>query len=186
MPKNATKRIDNENNATEVLDYSFFDMPQLQPPPDNSIQIPSSRAVGWLLNNNLFEELDSETLRSEASAAFTEGPEQVKFIDLSFNKLEALPDFSVFPNLISLALQGNQIKSVGVLINAVKNCTKLKRLSVAYNPVEEHRNYKVGCLAYVPSLNHFDGSPVFANDHHAAKDWLRRRQNIKAQREDVQ
>mmetsp|Transcript_10160 Transcript_10160/g.31081 ORF Transcript_10160/g.31081 Transcript_10160/m.31081 type:complete len:242 (-) Transcript_10160:103-828(-) len=72
------------------------------------------------------------------------------------------------PNLQSLILVGNQIRSLGD-IEELSKCKKLERLSLVDNPVAKENHYRLYLVHKVPSLRALDYAKVKESEREEAK-----------------
>ncbi|XP_025749885.1 leucine-rich repeat-containing protein 51 isoform X2 [Callorhinus ursinus] len=111
----------------------------------------------WL-NNNVLNDLRDF---SHVVSLLLEHPENLAWIDLSFNDLTSIdPVLTTFFNLSVLYLHGNSIQRLGE-VNKLAVLPRLRSLTLHGNPIEEEKGY----------------SGVTKADHASAEVW--KRMNIK-------
>ncbi|XP_023235896.1 leucine-rich repeat-containing protein 51-like [Centruroides sculpturatus] len=112
---------------------------------------------GIQLNNNLLTSLEGFTEVAEKFLAF---PEDISWIDISFNHLTSIESILLnFPNLRILYLHGNNINRLSQL-SLLTELTHLKKLTLFNNPVETLPFYRMKVLGYLPNLKSLDFSGV--------------------------
>lgn len=113
------------------------------------------------LSNNSLSKLDGLV---ETCKKFMETPENIRWIDLSFNNfttLESIENLNL--DLDVLYLHGNVIED----IKEVKRLSKFKNLrslTLHGNPVDEIKNYRYHIIALIPSLKSLDFAAVTKKD----------------------
>ncbi|XP_047371939.1 leucine-rich repeat-containing protein 51 isoform X2 [Sciurus carolinensis] len=91
----------------------------------------------WLNNNVLNDLKDFNQVVSQ----LLEHPENLAWIDLSFNDLTSIdPILTTFFNLSVLYLHGNSIQSLGE-VNKLAVLPRLRSLTLHGNPIEEEKGY---------------------------------------------
>uniref|UniRef100_A0A287D2K6 Leucine-rich repeat-containing protein 51 n=1 Tax=Ictidomys tridecemlineatus TaxID=43179 RepID=A0A287D2K6_ICTTR len=106
-----------------------------------------------------------------------EHPENLAWIDLSFNDLTSIdPILTTFFNLSVLYLHGNSIQSLGE-VNKLAVLPRLRSLTLHGNPIEEEKGYRQYVLCTLPRITTFDFSGVTKADRTTAEVW--KRMNIK-------
>ncbi|KAM5186820.1 leucine-rich repeat-containing protein 51 isoform 2-T8 [Callospermophilus lateralis] len=91
----------------------------------------------WL-NNNVLNDLKDFT---QVASQILEHPENLAWIDLSFNDLTSIdPILTTFFNLSVLYLHGNSIQSLGE-VNKLAVLPRLRSLTLHGNPIEEEKGY---------------------------------------------
>ncbi|CAI5773650.1 leucine-rich repeat-containing protein 51 isoform X3 [Podarcis lilfordi] len=127
----------------------------------------------WL-NNNTLGELTQFT---ETMGKLLEYPEDIYWIDLSFNDLPIIdPVLTSFYNLRHLNLHGNAIQQLSE-VDKLAVLPHLRNLTLHGNPVEEEKGYRSYVLSTLPHLKSFDFSGVTKLDRTTAAVW--RRMNIR-------
>uniref|UniRef100_A0A286XT85 Leucine-rich repeat-containing protein 51 n=2 Tax=Cavia porcellus TaxID=10141 RepID=A0A286XT85_CAVPO len=92
----------------------------------------------WLNNNVLSDLRDFNPVVSQ----LLEHPENLAWIDLSFNDLTSIdPVLTTFFNLSVLYLHGNSIQRLGE-VNKLAVLPRLRSLTLHGNPIEEERGYR--------------------------------------------
>ncbi|XP_020647570.1 leucine-rich repeat-containing protein 51 isoform X2 [Pogona vitticeps] len=126
------------------------------------------------LNNNTLNEL---TDFSDIMAKLLEYPEDIYWVDLSFNDLPIIdPVLTSYYNLHNLNLHGNSIQHLSE-VDKLAVLPNLRSLTLHGNPVEEEKGYRSYVLSTLPQLKTFDFSGVTKLDRSTAAIW--RRMNIK-------
>ncbi|XP_053161336.1 leucine-rich repeat-containing protein 51 isoform X4 [Hemicordylus capensis] len=126
------------------------------------------------LNNNTLSDLTDFT---EILGKLLEYPEEIYWIDLSFNDLPIIdPVLTTFYNLRTLNLHGNSIQHLSE-VDKLAILPNLRSLTLHGNPVEEEKGYRSYVLSTLPQLKSFDFSGVTKLDRSTASVW--RRMNIK-------
>uniref|UniRef100_A0A2I3LEZ8 Leucine-rich repeat-containing protein 51 n=1 Tax=Papio anubis TaxID=9555 RepID=A0A2I3LEZ8_PAPAN len=93
----------------------------------------------WLNNNVLNDLRDFNQVASQ----LLEHPENLAWIDLSFNDLTSIdPVLTTFFNLSVLYLHGNSIQHLGE-VNKLAVLPRLRSLTLHGNPMEEEKGYRV-------------------------------------------
>ncbi|XP_057363233.1 leucine-rich repeat-containing protein 51 isoform X2 [Manis pentadactyla] len=154
----------------------------------------------WLNNNVLNDLRDFNQVVSQ----LLEHPENLAWIDLSFNDLTSIdPVLTTFFNLSVLYLHGNSIQRLGE-VNKLAVLPQLRSLTLHGNPIEEEKGYSQGAeqqlmegegtsgqrlahslslphrqyvLCTLPHITTFDFSGVTKADRITAEVW--KRMNIK-------
>ncbi|XP_076969838.1 leucine-rich repeat-containing protein 51 isoform X1 [Tamandua tetradactyla] len=127
----------------------------------------------WL-NNNVLNDLRDF---SQVVSQLLEYPENLAWIDLSFNDLTSIdPVLTTFFNLSVLYLHGNSIQRLGE-VDKLAILPRLRSLTLHGNPVEEEKGYRQYVLCTLPHITTFDFSGVTKADRTTAEVW--KRMNIK-------
>ncbi|XP_070329425.1 leucine-rich repeat-containing protein 51 isoform X2 [Odocoileus virginianus] len=127
----------------------------------------------WLNNNVLTDLRDF----NHAVSQLLEHPENLAWIDLSFNDLTSIdPVLTTFFNLSVLYLHGNSIQRLGE-VNKLAVLPRLRSLTLHGNPIEEEKGYRQYVLCTLPHITTFDFSGVTKADRTTAEVW--KRMNIK-------
>nr|XP_019599876.1 PREDICTED: leucine-rich repeat-containing protein 51 isoform X3 [Rhinolophus sinicus]XP_019599878.1 PREDICTED: leucine-rich repeat-containing protein 51 isoform X3 [Rhinolophus sinicus]XP_019599879.1 PREDICTED: leucine-rich repeat-containing protein 51 isoform X3 [Rhinolophus sinicus] len=126
------------------------------------------------LNNNVLNELrDFKQVLSQ----LLEHPENLAWIDLSFNDLTSIdPVLTTLFNLSVLYLHGNSIQRLGE-VNKLAILPRLRSLTLHGNPIEEEKGYRQYVLCTLPRITTFDFSGITKADRTTAEVW--KRMNIK-------
>uniref|UniRef100_A0A8D2BU61 Leucine-rich repeat-containing protein 51 n=1 Tax=Sus scrofa TaxID=9823 RepID=A0A8D2BU61_PIG len=123
----------------------------------------------WLNNNVLTDLRDFSHVVSQ----LLEHPENLAWIDLSFNDLTSIdPVLTTFFNLSVLYLHGNSIQRLGE-VNKLAVLPRLRSLTLHGNPIEEEKGYRQYVLCTVPRVTTFDFSGVTKADRATAQVWKR-------------
>ncbi|XP_061003626.1 uncharacterized protein LOC133059899 [Dama dama] len=126
------------------------------------------------LNNNVLTDLRDF---NHAVSQLLEHPENLAWIDLSFNDLTSIdPVLTTFFNLSVLYLHGNSIQRLGE-VNKLAVLPRLRSLTLHGNPIEEEKGYRQYVLCTLPHITTFDFSGVTKADRTTAEVW--KRMNIK-------
>jgi hypothetical protein len=138
------------------------------------------------LNNNLFFNWDGF---NEAIGAVLKDPQEVTWLDLSFNQFETIgEEIASYTKLSSLYLHGNHIEDLKE-IKKLTPLTSLKSLTLHGCPIEEVKNYRSSVIGLLPWLRQLDFSPVTKQEQSIAKQVLataeRRKAAAAARREAV-
>ncbi|XP_057363234.1 leucine-rich repeat-containing protein 51 isoform X3 [Manis pentadactyla] len=128
----------------------------------------------WLNNNVLNDLRDFNQVVSQ----LLEHPENLAWIDLSFNDLTSIDPqvLTTFFNLSVLYLHGNSIQRLGE-VNKLAVLPQLRSLTLHGNPIEEEKGYRQYVLCTLPHITTFDFSGVTKADRITAEVW--KRMNIK-------
>ncbi|NP_001186287.1 leucine-rich repeat-containing protein 51 [Pongo pygmaeus] len=127
----------------------------------------------WLNNNVLNDLRDFNQVASQ----LLEHPENLAWIDLSFNDLTSIdPVLTTFFNLSVLYLHGNSIQHLGE-VNKLAVLPRLRSLTLHGNPIEEEKGYRQYVLCTLSRITTFDFSGVTKADRTTAEVW--KRMNIK-------
>ncbi|KAM6159055.1 leucine-rich repeat-containing protein 51 [Rhynchocyon petersi] len=127
----------------------------------------------WL-NNNILNDLQDFSL---VASQLLEHPENLAWIDLSFNYLASIdPILTTFFNLSVLYLHGNSIHRLGE-VDKLAILPRLRSLTLHGNPIEEEKGYRQYVLCTLPRVTTFDFSGVTKGDRTTAEVW--KRMNIK-------
>ncbi|XP_008852293.1 leucine-rich repeat-containing protein 51 isoform X2 [Nannospalax galili] len=127
----------------------------------------------WL-NNNVLSDLKDF---SQVVSQLLEHPENLAWLDLSFNDLTSIdPVLMTFFNLSVLYLHGNSIHRLGE-VNKLAVLPCLRSLTLHGNPIEEEKGYRQYVLCNLPRVTTFDFSGVTKADRTTAEVW--KRMNIK-------
>ncbi|KAM6173500.1 leucine-rich repeat-containing protein 51 isoform 1-T1 [Erethizon dorsatum] len=123
----------------------------------------------WLNNNVLSDLRDFNQVVSQ----LLEHPENLAWIDLSFNDLTSIdPVLTTFFNLSVLYLHGNSIQRLGE-VNKLAVLPRLRSLTLHGNPIEEEKGYRQYVLCSLPRITTFDFSGVTKTDRTTAEVWKR-------------
>ncbi|KAF7236587.1 Leucine-rich repeat-containing protein 51 [Varanus komodoensis] len=166
------------------LDYSFrgisFVQDLLTEEPRPGIKLIKQTGAGRSLtqairlNNNTLNDL---TDFPEIVAQLVEYPEEIYWIDLSFNDLPSIdPVLTTYYNLHHLNLHGNSIQQLSE-VDKLAVLPHLRSLTLHGNPIEEEKGYRSYVLSTLPQLKSFDFSGVTRLDRSTAAIW--RRMNIR-------
>ncbi|XP_008064276.1 leucine-rich repeat-containing protein 51 isoform X2 [Carlito syrichta] len=127
----------------------------------------------WLNNNVLSDLKDFKQVASQ----LLEHPENLAWIDLSFNDLTSIdPVLTTLLNLSVLYLHGNSIQQLGE-VNKLAVLPRLRSLTLHGNPMEEEKGYRQYVLCTLSRITTFDFSGVTKADRTTAEVW--KRMNIK-------
>ena len=89
-------------------------------------------------------------------------PNEILWIDASFNFIENVPSISLiqlFPNLTTIYLQANKISNLSST-KVFKQLTQLKSISLFGNPIEEMKHYRNYVLHHCPMAVQLDNCVV--------------------------
>ncbi|XP_054830841.1 leucine-rich repeat-containing protein 51 isoform X2 [Eublepharis macularius] len=126
------------------------------------------------LNNNTLNDLTEFT---DIMKQLLERPEDIYWIDLSFNDLPSIdPVLTTYYNLRTLNLHGNSIHNLSE-VDKLAVLPHLRSLTLHGNPIEEEKGYRSYVVSTLPQLKSFDFSGVTKLDRSTAAVW--RRMNIK-------
>ncbi|XP_035121453.3 leucine-rich repeat-containing protein 51 isoform X1 [Callithrix jacchus] len=133
----------------------------------------------WL-NNNVLNDLRD---LNQVASKLLEHPENLAWIDLSFNDLTSIdPVLTTFFNLSILYLHGNSIQHLGE-VNKLAVLPRLRSLTLHGNPMEEEKGYRQYVLCTLPHITTFDFSGVTKADRTTAEVW--KRMNIKPKKAQI-
>ncbi|GFR81807.1 leucine-rich repeat-containing protein 51 [Elysia marginata] len=125
-----------------------------------------SQSLCLRLNNNDLKDVNN--LMTIATSLF-ESPSNIGWIDLSFNNLVHIdPVLTQFENLKILYLHGNEITDVKE-INKLGTISKLWKLTLHGNPMEDVKGYRLYVLSTLPQLLSLDFSRVTKCDRRTAQ-----------------
>ncbi|NP_001269023.1 leucine-rich repeat-containing protein 51 isoform X1 [Echinops telfairi] len=166
------------------LDYSFKsihvipDLVSEEPRPGlrplRHSQSGKSLTQSLWLNNNVLNDLKDF---SQVTSQLLEHPENLAWIDLSFNDLTSIdPILTTFFNLSVLYLHGNSIHRLRE-VDKLALLPRLRSLTLHGNPMEEEKGYRYYVLCTLPRITTFDFSGVTKADRTTAEVW--KRMNIK-------
>ncbi|KYO49167.1 leucine-rich repeat-containing protein 51 isoform X2 [Alligator mississippiensis] len=129
------------------------------------------------LNNNTLNEL---TDLGPALELLLENPEELSWLDLSFNDLPTIdPILTTYRNLHCLQLHANSIQGLGE-VDKLAVLPHLRSLTLHGNPIEEEKGYRSYVLSTLPQLKSFDFSAVTKQDRSTAAIWKRMNAQPKA------
>jgi len=98
-------------------------------------------------------------------------PEEVSWIDLSFNEINKLDDVILqYTGLKMLYLHGNAIDDL-TEIDKLARLPSLMSLSLHGNPIESEKGYRNYVLTKIPQLRTLDFSRVTKSDTNDAATW---------------
>ncbi|EFC46375.1 hypothetical protein NAEGRDRAFT_4690, partial [Naegleria gruberi] len=118
-----------------------------------------------LSNNNLTSLIGIFSVLSNV----LETPNELLWVDLSFNSLSTLEGIDSLPeNLTTLYLHANNITSLNE-IAPLQRFRELKYLTLLGNPIEDIKNYRFCILSIFPYLKSFDRVTVTERDRETAK-----------------
>lgn len=107
----------------------------------------------------------------EAINTIMNNPDEVSWLDLSFNMISTLEGIPKNLPLKSLYLHGNQIHDLKALL-PLREFKELKSLTIHGCPVSEIKNYRFQVLAILPQLKNLDFSGVTKKDIETAKTFI--------------
>ncbi|PNF38262.1 hypothetical protein B7P43_G11618 [Cryptotermes secundus] len=94
-----------------------------------------------------------------------ERPEQLTWLDLSFNKLTSIStELAEFSSLKIMYLHGNLLTELGKVLHTLRHLSHLYSLTLHGNPLEEHRKYRARILCSLPQLRSLDFTNVTVSD----------------------
>nr|XP_056714626.1 leucine-rich repeat-containing protein 51 [Euleptes europaea] len=126
------------------------------------------------LNNNTLNDLTELT---DTLQKLLEHPEDIYWIDLSFNDLPTIDSvLTTYYNLRNLNLHGNSIHKLSD-VDKLAVLPHLRSLTLHGNPIEEEKGYRSYVISTLPNLKSFDFSTITKLDRSTAAVW--RRMNIK-------
>lgn len=118
----------------------------------------------WLCNNAFVSVAKLE----DVAENFLESPVDLRWLDLSYNKLRDVEDVLVkFTNLTILYLHGNEISDIRSLIKLRSLCY-LRSLTLHGNPVEQMKDYRRYVIAILPQISNLDFSPIIYTERKKA------------------
>ncbi|CBY38052.1 unnamed protein product [Oikopleura dioica] len=172
MRESRLSMITNRPETSDPADFSFLflsnmkDLQEVAPRESAHVKKISDgkyNTASIRLSNNIIVELTgfSTAMESIINNAFN----ALQSVDLSFNEIHKIDaSFDHFPNIRSLYLHGNQINSLNE-VKKLRSLTKLKRLTLHGNPIDNLPNYRLFILYIIPTLQTFDFSGVSGDDH---------------------
>ena len=99
-----------------------------------------------------------------------ENPENLTWLDLSFNKLTSLStEISEFSNLKILYLHGNFLKDLNKVLQTLKKLPQLYNLTLHGNPLVEHKKYRMRILSCLTQLRSLDFTNITVSDKYFRK-----------------
>jgi Leucine-rich repeat (LRR) protein len=94
-----------------------------------------------------------------------ERPEQLTWLDLSFNKLTSISaELAEFFSLKILYLHGNLLTELSKVLHTLRHLSHLYSLTLHGNPLEEHKKYRARILSSLPQLRSLDFTNVTVSD----------------------
>jgi Leucine-rich repeat (LRR) protein len=94
-----------------------------------------------------------------------ERPENLTWLDLSFNKLTSLSaELVELSSLKIMYLHGNLLTELGKVLQTLRNLSQLYSLTLHGNPLEEHKKYRARILSTLPQLRSLDFTNVTLSD----------------------
>lgn len=114
----------------------------------------------WLNNNKLtnIKNLD------QVIEAVLESPEQVAWIDFSYNSIKTIDDIILkYENLKILYFHGNQIEDLDEIIK-LKDLKELRSITFHGNPITENPKYRAFVITILPQVVNLDFSPIIKSE----------------------
>ena len=138
------------------------------------------------LSNNQLPSIGG--LRIVLMARYLRSPSHLLWLDLSFNRLESVePELLAFPNLQSLCLHGNRIRSMKAQLTALAQLTTLRKLTLHGNPIEKMPQYRQQLALALPGLRMLDFSALTRQEKdnavHSPRGCRQRSARAKAEKE---
>lgn len=94
-----------------------------------------------------------------------ERPEQLTWLDLSFNKLTSLSaELVELSGLKIMYLHGNLLTELGKVLQTLRNLSQLYSLTLHGNPLEDHKQYRTRILSTLPQLRSLDFTNVTVSE----------------------
>jgi Leucine-rich repeat (LRR) protein len=105
-----------------------------------------------------------------------ERPEQLTWLDLSFNKLTSIStELAEFSSLKIMYLHGNLLTELGKVLHILRHLSHLYSLTLHGNPLEEHKKYRARILCSLPQLRSLDFTNVTVSDKLHLKNKIKRK-----------
>ncbi|XP_014782438.1 leucine-rich repeat-containing protein 51 [Octopus bimaculoides] len=121
------------------------------------------------LNNNFLNNIENLPAMVQAYFQF---PTDLAWLDLSFNYLKTISSQMYrCPNLQILYMHGNAISNLNDIDNLVP-LTKLTKLTLHGNPIEQIQNYRIIVISRLLTLREFDFSCVSLSDRESGERML--------------
>mmetsp|Transcript_32827 Transcript_32827/g.93160 ORF Transcript_32827/g.93160 Transcript_32827/m.93160 type:complete len:216 (+) Transcript_32827:285-932(+) len=137
-------------------------------------------SVSLRVSNNMLTSLAS---LPEALGHVLDKPEELAWLDASFNKLTSIDDVVLsYPNLSVLYLHANAIENIRE-VRKLSKLPRLTKLTLHGNPLEEanQATYRLQVLAYLPTLRTLDFISCTKVDRDRARVWQEAKQNRRRQ-----
>ncbi|CAG9854303.1 unnamed protein product [Phyllotreta striolata] len=118
-----------------------------------------SRSI-WLSNNNLRSLSNLDGFVEE----ILEYPEELGWIDLSFNKIQTIDECILkFKNMKIIYLHGNNISDLEE-IKKLQSLDKLKSLTIHGNPIADQSNYRQFVITTLPQVINLDFTAILPSE----------------------
>ncbi|CAI9735737.1 leucine-rich repeat-containing protein 51 isoform X1 [Octopus vulgaris] len=118
------------------------------------------------LNNNSLNNIESLPAMVHAYFQYSS---DLAWLDLSFNHMKTIStQLYKFPNLQILYMHGNAITNMNDIGNLVP-LTKLTKLTLHGNPIEQIPNYRITVISRLVTLREFDFSCVSLSEREAGE-----------------
>lgn len=122
------------------------------------------------LNNNSLNSFEAFT---DTFSQLVQSPEEISWIDLSFNMLPNIDRvIATYKNIRVLYLHGNSIDSLEE-VNKLVALPHLRTLTMHGNPIESEPGYRQYVLSRLPGLKNLDFSGVTKQDRSIAETWYK-------------
>ncbi|XP_070554762.1 leucine-rich repeat-containing protein 51-like [Ptychodera flava] len=117
------------------------------------------------LNNNM---IDSWSGFDEVVNKLISNPDDLNWVDLSFNALSSIDDVILkYPNIKILHLHGNEIEDLSD-VDKLAKMPKLKSVSLHGNPIEQEKRYRTYMLTTLPQIRTLDLCTITKADRETA------------------
>ena len=142
--------------------------------PASHVEDPSTlfsvNSVAIRLNNNLLTAAGMRGFET-AMARLLDDPARLSWLDLSFNKLDTIPEeIFAFTELTTLYLHGNQISKPREFAKLAR-LPKLRNITMHGNPIEKVPNYRLRVMCRVPTALKLDFSRITRVDRDTANNY---------------
>jgi Leucine-rich repeat (LRR) protein len=172
---NACTVVDGCGPSASVMDLSFLELNTLEDlsevveaPVAGRRSKKGQQITSVKLNDNSLEGLDG--LAESLGASGVGDLSSIQWLDLSCNNILSLPNLSAFPNVSSINLHGNQIKSLAE-VKKLTGLKELRKLTLHGNPLCEDKHYRNYVLHHLQGLKSLDFTAITSRDREAAAVW---------------
>lgn len=156
------------------VDFTFKELESLadlvneQPRSQSRKAHKNEKVFAIRLSNNRIKNISNMTSHL---GPVVESPQEVNWIDLSFNSITEIPeDVSELESLSVLYLHANDITRLDE-IDKLAKLPNLKTLTLHGNPLENIKGYRQYALSVLPNLRQLDFCAVTKQDRRVAASW---------------